>query len=330
VPLHRLTASSALGRARELRRLIRAERPDVVHASLVGSSIVTRLAAARTGRPVLTSLVNTTYTAPAPLSQPGVRRFVVRSLDGWTARHLNAAFHAISRAAAADAVEHLHIDPQLVTVIPRGRTLERLGRPSAARRTAARLALGFDPDAEVVVCVGRQERQKDQATLVAAWALIADARPSAELVIAGRPGRASPAIDAALAALPPAAAARVHRPGHVDAVGDLLAAADVFAFPSLHEGLGGAVVEALALGLPIVATDLDVFREFLTDGVNARLVPPADPDALGHAIVEVLADPQQRAAMAAANLAVFDETFSMDRVLDETAALYRRVAADAD
>ena len=71
-------------------------------------------------------------------------------------------------------------------------------------------------------------------------------------------------------------------------------AADALAFPSLKEGWGLAVLEAMAAGLPVVATDIPVFREYLTPGVDALLVPPADPAALAGAMADVMADADLR------------------------------------
>ena len=71
-------------------------------------------------------------------------------------------------------------------------------------------------------------------------------------------------------------------------------AADALAFPSLKEGWGLVVLEAMAAGLPVVATDIPVFREYLTPGVDALLVPPADPAALAGAMADVMADADLR------------------------------------
>jgi glycosyltransferase involved in cell wall biosynthesis len=114
--------------------------------------------------------------------------------------------------------------------------------------------------------------------------------------------------------------------GYRDEIGDLLSAADAFLFPSLHEGLGGALIEALAMGLPIIATDLPVFREFLVPGENAILVPPRCPDALAEGAVRLLADEPLRIRMATANLDLFERCFQIDLVAEQTELLYRKLA----
>ena len=330
VPLRRIRGRNWVTRCVRLRREIRRFEPALVHATLVGPSITARVAAAGTGAPVLTTLVGTTYTPPAPLSGKGFRPAFIRTVDSWTARHLNAGFHAISHAVADDAATHLRIAENSVTVIPRGRGRARLGWPSPDRSERVRHELALPHDADVVVSVGRQEERKGHFTLVEAWAGIAGARPGAHLVIAGRPGLASPAIGRALDDLPVEARRRVHLVGHTEDVGDLLSASDVFVFPSLHEGLGGALLEALAMSLPIVASDLPAFREFLVPGKNAILVPLGCASAFTEAILRVLDDEPLRGRMAAANLELFEQRFQLDAVAQQTEHLYREVAAMRD
>jgi glycosyltransferase involved in cell wall biosynthesis len=330
VPLRRVRGRNWITRCVRLHREIRRFEPALVHATLVGPSITARVAAAGTGAPVLTTLVGTTYTPPAPLSGKGIRPAFIRTVDSWTARHLNAGFHAISYAVGDDATAHLRIAESSITVIPRGRGRARLGWPSPDRSERFRHELAVPYDAELVVSVGRQEERKGHVTLVEAWAGIAGARPRAHLVIAGRPGLASPAIDRALDDLPVDARRRVHLVGHTEDIGDLLSASDVFVFPSLHEGLGGALLEALAMSLPIVASDLPAFSEFLVPGENAILVPPGSASAFAEAIVGLLDDEPLRGRMAAANLELFEQRFQLDAVAQQTERLYREVAAIPD
>jgi glycosyltransferase involved in cell wall biosynthesis len=330
VPLRRIDGRNWITRCVRLRREIWRFEPALVHATLVGPSITARVAAAGTGAPVLTTLVGTTYTPPAPLSGKGFRPAFIRTFDSWTARHLNAGFHAISHAVADDAAAHLRIAENSVTVIPRGRARARLGWPSPDRSQRARHELAVPQNAELVLSVGRQEKRKGHVTLVEAWAGIAGARPRAQLVIAGRPGLASPHISRALDDLPVEARRRVHLVGHTEDVGDLLSASDVFVFPSLHEGLGGALLEALAMSLPIVASDLPAFSEFLVPGENAILVPPGCASALAGAVVRLLDDELLRGRMAAANLELFEQRFQLDAVAQQTERLYREVAAIRD
>ena len=277
-----------------IRQVIARERPDILHTSLYEADIAGRVAAWRAGggRPVvLSSIVNTSYD-PARLGDsnvPAWKLWGVRMVDGWTARNLTDHFHAVSRAVKDSAVQALGIDPTRVTVIERGRDPRRLGEPSSERRTKARAALGLDRDAEVIVTVGRQEFQKGQVHLVGAFDLLARIRPHAELLIVGRNGNHSAQLEARVRESP--YRERVRTLGHRDDVPDILAGADLFVLPSIYEGFPGAAIEAMALGMPVVASNLPTLREVVDDGRSGLLVPPCDHAQLAEAMSGVLDDP---------------------------------------
>ena len=313
-----------LGRAIwRLRRLIRRVQPDVVHTTLFEADLVGRVAAAGTGVPVLTSLVNTTYE-PVRLLDPNVRSRrlrVVQAIDGWTSRHLTAHFHAIGDAVADSGVKSLGIKREKVTVVRRGRSGEGMGSLHPQRRLQARQALQLTESDFVVVNVARQEYQKGQEHLLRAVAKLPAKYSNLRVVVAGRPGHATPLLERLQREL--SLKDRCRFLGHRADVPEILAAADLFVFPSLYEGLGGALIEAMALGLPIVASDIPALREVVEDGVNADLVPPGDPDALGKAIVNLIADPQRRQRYALRSRERFESTFTIEAVAEQMIALYK-------
>ena len=324
-----IEARGGPGRVRAVRTLIRSERPALVHTTLLQSDLVGRVAAVGTRTPVLTSLVNISYD-PIRFRDPRIRPWVfrkVQAIDSWTARKLTAHFHAITESVKVHAVEALRIPADRITVIERGRDGGRLGAPSKARRRAARRKLGIGPNDEVVVTVGRQEYQKGQRYLLEAVEHLAATRPKLILLVAGRPGAASPELEA-LRARPPIAD-RTRFLGHLDDVTEALAAADVFAFPSLFEGLGGSLIEAMALGLPIVASDLPAVREVVEAGKNATLVPPGRATPLGDAIGVLFDDRSRGAAFGARSRRLFEERFTLDRSTRRMSALYREILGSA-
>jgi glycosyltransferase involved in cell wall biosynthesis len=321
-----VTGSIAHG-ARELRAVISDVVPDLVHTSIFEADITGRFAAINSGVPVVTSLVNTSYD-PARKSDPSLSSWKLgsaRALEGWTARHLTAHFHAITHAVKSAAVRDLHVDPAFVTVIERGRDPERLGEPSAERRATARAALGLDSDSPVLVTVGRQEFQKGQWILIEALAKVRAAFPDVRLLVAGRRGNASARLERAIEDAGVGSA--VDLLGHRGDVPDLIAAADVFVFPSLYEGLGGALIEAMALALPIVASDLPATREVLEPSRNADLVSPNSSSDLADAVVALLADPGRRSTYAARGRAIFEDRFTLKRSTTRMLDLFERVAA---
>ncbi|MDP8957610.1 MAG: glycosyltransferase [Actinomycetota bacterium] len=313
------------GRVRSLRRLLQETRPHLLHTTLFEADLAGRLAAIGTGVPVLTSLVNTTYD-PARLADPRVKRLrleVVRLLDRWTSRHLTTHFHAVSHAVKDAACQALGIEPERITVIERGRDPARLGEPNPKRRHRVRAALGLTEEQPVVITVGRQEYQKGQRYLLEAIGMVAGHRPDLRLLLVGRRGNASEDLELLLAK--PEIGEHVEVLGHREDVPDLLAAADVFAFPSMYEGLGGAVVEAMALGMPVVAADLPVMREVLEPDGNALLVRPGSAEDLAGALEHLLAHPEKAQAFSRRSRQIFQARFTFQRSLERTAQLYRRL-----
>jgi glycosyltransferase involved in cell wall biosynthesis len=181
-------------------------------------------------------------------------------------------------------------------------------------------------EAWLIVAAARQEPQKGLDVLLAAVPGLVGALPGAVVLVAGRTGRASAALGRQLASLGPAAAS-VRFLGHRDDVGDLLAAADCFVLPSRREGLPGAVLEAMAAGVPVVASDLATVREAVTPG-EAWLVPPGDPGVLAAALATVAGDAAGAAIRVAAARRRFAQRFDIAAVSAAMAAFYDRAMAE--
>jgi glycosyltransferase involved in cell wall biosynthesis len=245
-------------------------------------------------------------------------------IDGWTARHLTTHFHAITNAVKAYAVAALGIRPERITVVERGRDARRLGTASTERRTAVRRRLGIPDEDELILAVGRQEFQKGHLVLLRAASRLFSSRPATRILIAGRPGNASNALRRELERL--GLHERVSLLGHREDVPDLLAAADVFAFPSFFEGLGGSLIEAMGMGLPIVASRIPVIQEVVEENGNALLVPPDDPDGLAGAITRLLDDRALSARFRRHSGELFGERYGIERSVERMVNLYRRVS----
>jgi glycosyltransferase involved in cell wall biosynthesis len=322
-----LTARRFVGRVRELRRRIRAEQPDVVHTALFSADMVGRLAGWRTGARVVSSLVNTTYDT-ARTADPNLRRWklrVVQVLDAVTGRVCVDRFHAVSEGVAVVNARDLRVPRARIDVVHRGRSRERLGSWSPARRTAVRDSLGLAPDVPLVLAAGRQEHQKAHTDLVAAAETLLAELPTARVFIAGREGNASELLQAALAASP--AAHAITLLGHRHDVPDLLCAADALAIPSLYEGTAGVALEAMALACPVVCTDLEGVQGVLTDGDNALLVPVGEPRRMAAALQRVLTDDAMAQHLRERGLADFEARFTIEGAASAMEAFYADVVA---
>ena len=314
-------------RYRHVVAAIEAFRPDLVHTSLYEADLVGRIAATRRRIPVVTSLVNTPYDREALQAEtaPALKLAAARLVDLVLAHFATTAFHAISDATADHAVQHLRIDRRSARVVPRGRSLASLGVRTESRRARVRAELVWG-DEPVIINVARQEPQKGQLLLLEAMARVLERVPSARLALVGRRGRSSEALRERIEVLGIGDA--VLELGVRTDVPDLLAAADVFAFSSLYEGLGGAVVEAAGAALPVAAFSVPAVREVLGDQ-HPWLVPVGDAGALAEALTEILADGGRAAEVAEAQRQRFVERYELITCVDGMTRLYRDVLAAA-
>jgi len=310
---------------RAIRREIAAAKPHVVHTTIFESDVLGRLASIGTGVPVVSSIVNTSYDVPRgphPDVPPAKLR-VVRAIDGFTARHLVTRFHALTRASAAAGARALGVSPDLIEVIPRGRDVSRLGEPSPARRARIRSQLDLSGDRYVMLSVGRQEHQKGQVHAIEALATIVARHPDTVLLVAGRDGAATGRLRDRVRSQ--GVGGSVRWLGHRDDVPDLMAASDVLLFPSLYEGFGGTVIEAMALGLPVVASDIPTLSEVTSDA--AIMTEVGSSSELAGAVIELRDDPTLGARLSAAGRARFSSLYTIDAVADQMADFYRAVVA---
>ena len=185
-------------------------------------------------------------------------------------------------------------------------------------RSAARQRLGLD-ERPTVVCVGRLARQKGQDVLLEAWPSVTSVVPEARLALVGD----GPDLEK----LRRAADDSVLFAGQTEDVADWLAAADVVAFPSRWEGMSIALLEAMARGRSIVASDVPGASEAL--GETGQLVPPEDPAALAGALAARLSDRSRSAAEGRAARARVEQTFPLRSTRDSVAELYAELVSSS-
>ncbi len=321
VPMARSLSPVAQWRAfRALLALMRAERPDLVHAHMPISGFLARLAARVAGVP------RVAYTCHGFLfNQPGPRwRRVLALAMEWLGGRLTDVTLTVSEEEAADA-RRLGIDRH-ATPIRNGRDGARF-HPDPAARARIRAEMGADMDAEmgaemgagaercVVVIVSRLVRHKGHPELLAAMANVdADLWVVGERLASDR----GTDIDAMLADSTLGTRLRVLGP-RTD-VAAVLAAADIFALPSHFEGLPMSVIEAMLTGLPVVSTAIRGPREQVVDGETGLLVPPMTVQPLADALQRLASDRALRTRMGQAGRdrarALYDESVVIARTLD--------------
>jgi glycosyltransferase involved in cell wall biosynthesis len=208
-----------------------------------------------------------------------------------------------------------------VRVIHNG--IEPANVASAADRRRARMLLGLDEGAFVVTTVARLDPVKDLGSLLDAFAFVRRRVPSARLVIVGDgPERQRLEARAEREDL----AGSVAITGYRSDVRALLPAADVYASSSISEGVSLTILEAMATGVPVVATSVGGTPEILSDGTGGLLVPSRDPVRMATAIVSLAQDPRRRSALAAAARRRLEASFTIDRMVDDYARSYRSLA----
>jgi len=210
------------------------------------------------------------------------------------------------------------IDPGKVTVVYNG--VDPYRYRDLTGGAAFRAELGVPESAPLLLNIGALTPQKDHATLVRAAARLADQVPAVHVVMVGE-GFLRQDIEALIAET--GTGERVHLAGFRDDVRPALAAADAFVLSSYNEGMPWVMIEALAAGLPLVATDISGTHACVDDGVNGLIVPERDPEALAAACVRLLADDVRHAAMGEASRRLAAERFDENRMIDQTLALLR-------
>jgi glycosyltransferase involved in cell wall biosynthesis len=296
-----------------LARLIRRERPVIVHTHTSKAGFVGRLAARITRVPQILHQPHghILYGYYGPVR---TRAYVAleRLAAGWADRLVMLTDHGADEHLA----HGIGRSGQFATV-PSGVPLDQL-RAAAPTRDAARARLGLPARAFVIVGLGRLVPIKGYDLLVDALPAVAAALPDTRLLLVGG-GPLHPALESQAARL--GVTDRLTITGATRDVVTPLAAADVFAAPSRNEGMGRAIVEAMALGVPPVGTRVGGIPSVIADGESGRIVPPEDPVALARALIQLGRDPGARAALGAAARRRA-ELFSTEEATRRLLALY--------
>lgn len=277
-----------------------ASPPDIVHTHSTKAGVLGRVAASRARAPFVVHTVHGWEVHPG---LPAGVSYPITRLERALARRTNLLV-MVSEADRDWALLHGIARPGAFRVIRSGVPLARFTtRPGA--RQAARSALGLDDGEPVVGSVMRLCPQKDPKGLLAAFAAARRRVPDARLVVVGD-GPMAPAVRREIARLGLGEAVRLT--GNRSDVADLLPAFDAFALSSAWEGLPRVLVEAMAAGVPVLATRVGGVHELVHDGVTGLLVAPHDPSALSQGMVALLADqvgPRRLARAARDGLAPF-------------------------
>lgn len=246
-----------------------------------------------------------------------------RIVERWSNRLLDGAI-AVSEATRSDRVRHTGISQSRVVTIHNGIDPTRLGaRPEPA---LARRHLGLPDDRILVGGVGQLRMYKGFDVLIKAFARVAGLYPQADLVITG-----TGPLHADLTNLADGLGVngRVHFIGFQPDVLRVLAALDVFALPSRCEALPYVILEAMAAGLPVIATTVGGVPEVIEDGLSGLLVPPTRVDSMAEGIGWLLGSVSERSRLGAAARERVVRHFQQRDSAQRTIGVYRHLLTSA-
>ena len=311
-----------------LMRLARKYEVDVVQTHLLWSQnfLVLSLRLGRT-RPVVFWTAQNERLALRADQLPGRRWLLRPKMLGYRllyslTQRWAGGFVAVSDRVASAIQRELGGSPEKIAIIHNAVDLGRYGRGGReADRLRVRSSLGLGPASRLAITVATLKPQKGHRYLIEAAQALVSEFPDLHFAFVGD-GELREELLARVRAL--GLAERVHFLGSRGDVSELLAASDLFVLPSLWEGLPMALIESMASGLPVVATDVSGTEEVVTSGETGLLVPPGDAVALAGAIARLLTRPDEAQALANAARARVAANFGAAKQAREHIALYRR------
>jgi phosphatidylinositol alpha-mannosyltransferase len=296
--------------SRVVRRALREFRPDVIHVHEPLNPSTSMLGVLRANAPVVATfhanvprgtLQSTAYAAMTKLLRPVWEKIDVRL--------------AVSEAARQSVCSRMGEGG--VRIVPNGANVEVYASAAPARLPAGR----------VLLFVGRLERRKGFPVAVAAFKRLARRHADLRFVVVG-----DGADRDAVSTLPPDALARVHMLGRVSSeeLPGYFRAADIFLAPSTgSESFGIVLVEAMAAGKPVVASDIPGYRDVTRHGVEGLLVPPGDVAAVATAVERLLGDRRLASALGRRG-AARARHFAWDSIVDELEEIYADAVGSLD
>jgi glycosyltransferase involved in cell wall biosynthesis len=331
IPLRHSTRAMAptrdLRTMAELIGVFRRERPAIVHTHNPKPGLYGRVAGRAARVPVVVNTVHGLYAGP---TDPRPKRAVVYGLERLASACSDAEL--VQNPEDVAVLRRIGIPAAKLTTLGNGIDLARFDRDrfTAEEIAIARRTLGAtSPDDVVVGLVGRLVREKGYPEVFAAARELREKVPRVRFAVIGgdEPDKAD-ALTADDRALADAAGVRFL--GARDDVDSLYPGMDIYVLASHREGFPRSAMEASAMGVPVVATDIRGCRQVVDDGISGLLVPVREPLALAAAVAGLAADPDARQAMATAGRDRARRCFDQQACIDTTLEVYGRLLERAD
>lgn len=322
-----LETKSALAHARKIAGIIKSYSPDIVQSVLYRSTFPVRIARHFHKFYHLESLVSCPYNSvrlqDKKVNKLGFRFY--KELYKYTHPKGTDGFLAITEEVKNHYESHVKIPSSKITVIPRGRKdNEFIDKKSSVQKTL-RQELNFNDSDLLFIHVGRQEFAKGHMDLLKAVE-IADAellKNNVKIILCGRKGNATAEIDNFLSGAK--IQTEIKFLGHRHDIYRLLAGSDAFVFPSLYEGLGGSLLEAQAAALPILCSNIPVFKEVMKSKENVLMFEVGNPKDLSLQLKKMASSEKIRKELGEKSLSNFKQHFQIDEVHQKTFAHYKNI-----
>ena len=302
---------------RELRAFFNANTFDIIHTHSSKAGILGRFAAWRSRGRALR--VHSPHAFAFEMNLPRSRRTLFLAAERFAGR-LTDLLVCTCEGERQIALRHRIVPPSKAAVVRTGVDLRAFHPQANAHRI--REEIGLPQRHRIVGTVGALVEQKGHRTFVEAAPRVIEAMPHTTFVIAGS-GVLREELEARVAAL--GLGRRFRFLGRRDDIPRLLATLDLFVMPSLWEGMPYALVEAMAVGVPVVGSDIPGIADIVQPQRTGRLAPPEDPVALADAICTALSEDGPSAKMAQAGREVVMREHSRERMLSSLAGAYEHL-----
>lgn len=296
---------------------LRRMRPDLLHAHLQFSIITAGMARLLLGVPTMATLH--TLEEPSGLDRSSRRL----RLMNWVLAKLVDRVICLSRASF-EAARRAGLPAVKLEVLANGIDLSPFDAPPLEGRAAVRAKHGIAQDAPLIITVAVLRPEKGIDRLVAAMPMICNACPGAHLLVVGN-GPQFGSLQSQIAALGLEEA--VTLVGFREDVPDLMRSADIFVLPTLNDALPTVVMEAMAAGLPVVASDVGGLSDMMVSGVEGALVPPDDVPALGTAVLSLLLNPAMRKKSGSAARSRAEREFTLQGQVARLSEIYKQLVS---
>jgi glycosyltransferase involved in cell wall biosynthesis len=324
VPMtRRMTPIADLRCLWQLVRIMRRERFDVVHTHTPKAGLLGQLAARLAGVPTVANTLHGFYFHDD--MKPLPRRFYI-----WMERVAAKCSDAIlsqNREDMATAITEHIASPEQLKWLGNGIDLVRFDRRRLAETSLEELRreIGLDSNAPVVGFVGRLVEEKGILDLLQAARTVIEAISNVQFLIIGPYDEEKPDTLRPEVAQQYGVAANCRFVGMRNDMPELYALMDVLVLPSYREGFPRAPMEASAMGVPAIVTDIRGCREAVDHGENGLLFPVGDAVALARSLIELLQDDERRAQMGATGRRIAEDRFDEQRVFDRVLSEYERL-----